>query len=147
VPETQSWWPDQLLCTSCADDEIVGSDPPRSSLSNVAEHQDRVAKLPVKVQGRIFGTHTNIRQPQVPIQFGWSFLSDGEKRFIAGIAKATYTARVQAGKSVIKITTSQSAAVATNAIGSSLVNGSDLFWVVLFLASYADAGYRPNRVE
>jgi hypothetical protein len=42
---------------------------------------------------------------------------------------------------VIKITTSQSAAVATNAIGTSLVNRSDLFWVMLFPASYADAGY------
>ena len=59
-------------------------------------------------------------------------MSDGEKRRIAGIAKATYTAKVQAGKSLIKITTSQSAAVATNAIGRSLVNGSDLVWVTLF---------------
>jgi hypothetical protein len=48
----------------------------------------------------------------VPIQFGWTFLSDGEKRFIAGIATATYTAKVQAGKSVIKITTSQGAVCA-----------------------------------
>ena len=63
----------------------------------------------------------------VPIQFGWSFLSDREKRRITGIATATYTAKVQAGKSVTTITTSQSAAVATNAIGTSLVNKSDLF--------------------
>jgi hypothetical protein len=68
----------------------------------------------------------------IPIQFGWSFLSDREKYRTAGIPKATYTAKVQAGKSVIKITTSQSAAVATNAIWNSLVNRSDLFWVMLF---------------
>ena len=67
----------------------------------------------------------------VPIQFGWSFLSDREKRCITGIPTATYTAKVQAGKSVIKSTTSHSAAVATNAIGSSLDNRSDLFWVML----------------
>ena len=68
----------------------------------------------------------------VPIQFGWSFLSDREKRATAGIPKATYTAKAQAGKSVIKITTSQSAAVATNAIGNSLVDRPDLFWVMSF---------------
>jgi len=68
----------------------------------------------------------------VPIQFGWSFLSDREKCRTAGIPKATYTANVQAGKSVIKITISQSAAVTTNAIGNSLVDRSDLFWVMLF---------------
>ncbi len=81
----------------------------------------------------------------VPIQFGWSFLSDREKRRITGIAKATYTAKVQAGKSVIKITTSQSAAVATNAIGISLVNRSDLLWSRCFLASYAAARRQPDR--
>ena len=67
----------------------------------------------------------------VPIQFGWLFLSDRDRRRIAGIPKATYTGKVQAGKSLIKITTSQSAAVTTNAIGSSLVNRSELFWVML----------------
>jgi hypothetical protein len=67
----------------------------------------------------------------VPIQFGWLFLSDREKRCMAGIPKATYTGKGQAGTSVITITTSQSAAVATNAMGSSLVSRSDLFWVVV----------------
>ena len=56
---------------------------------------------------------------------------DREKRCIAGIPKAAYTGKGHAGKSVIKITTSQSAAVATNAIGISLVSRSDLFWVML----------------
>ena len=70
------------------------------------------------------------RRP-VPIQCDWSILSEGEKRPIAGIATAIYTAKVQTGKSVIKITTSQSAAEAANAIGSNLVNGSDLFPFVL----------------
>ena len=68
----------------------------------------------------------------VSIQFGWSFSSDSEKRSTHGIPKATYTTKVQAGKSVIKITTSQSAAVATNAIGNSLVDRPDSFWVMLF---------------
>jgi hypothetical protein len=68
----------------------------------------------------------------VPIQFGWSFSSDSEKRSTHGIPKPTYTTKVQAGKSVIKITTSQSAAVATNAIGNSLAERPDLFWAVLF---------------
>ena len=67
-----------------------------------------------------------------PIQFGWPFSPDSENRSTAGIPKATYTAKVQAGKSVIKITTSQSAAVATNAIGNSLVDRPDLFRVMLF---------------
>jgi hypothetical protein len=76
----------------------------------------------------------------VPIQFGWSFSSDSEKRSTHGIPKPTYTTKVQAGKSVIKITTSQSAAVATNAIGNSLADRPVVFWAMLFPRFVADAG-------
>ena len=78
------------------------------------------------------------------IQFGWSFLSDREKRRTTGIPTATYTANVQAGtSSVIKIATSQSAAVTTNRIGTiSLGRGPFRFVPALDFLLNAAAGLR-----
>ena len=61
---------------------------------------------------------------------------------IAGIAKATYTAKVQAGKSVIKITPRAPPWHDWDQLGQQI---GFVVCHVVFLTSYAAARYRPDR--